>query len=587
MSETKTLRSVLGEQVNIPKSYARYLDCSVVSQQQKNIFIKTPKGNTLIFKVEDNSLKKLTATSHIDVKDIKKHVGEANNTTDPKTSSEVQNLQKSVEQLQNVEKTVPEINNRLESLEKNSPQLIDRLKHLEKISPQLVSRLENLEKISPQLVSRLENLQKVSPELVQRLESIQKFPQEDIVLVATSALEDVQKQLQKNEEYQQRISSLEKRIAALEKNTTEGHSASSKTETMQKVKEGSGKIARGSAKAAVTGSKFLWHHPRVFGALIIVIALFSLQPWNYFSSSSNENSQNNRTSNSGTTNYIIAKGKNYKSKTNNNRKSQELRSVDDGNYLSAQDRKYSKELKEPQGSHIKELIRQLNALSSKDREIEIRKLSDSRDPSAGKVLVAMLKDKQVAWSAIRTLGELRYRPSTAFLVEILENKSEPNHVRAETCTTLGILGNPYTAKLLKRIFLDKAENEEIRLNAGLALGVIGDANVSPDLLEVVFYSKNPVIRQAAITTLGKFQYPAAVTPIIDVMNATEDIDLRRACIDALGNVRRKANEIAPTLLEMLEKGDPDIEDNLKASLRNLSSRLTPKLKERVAEMVQE
>ncbi|BBM82465.1 HEAT repeat domain-containing protein [Candidatus Uabimicrobium amorphum] len=552
MSETKTLRSVLGEQVNIPKSYTRYLDCSVVSQQQKNIFIKTPKGNTLIFKVEGNSLKKLTATSHMDIQNSEDNntINKGINTSTPASASvskDVNDLQKQMESVKDVNKAIPDLQKRIEALE--------------------------------------------------------KIPQQDIVFISSNEWKSVQEQLQKNSEYQQKnseyqqqnneyqnqnseyqqkITALEERLLKLEEKLSLLESSSSKSETMQKV-------ARGSAKAAVVGSKFLWQHPRVFAGIVAALFLMIWQPWSYFGGTGNENPNGYTGQNLGkrNTNYIIKKNSSSTSNNTSSRKSQHHKTEDDGNYLSPQDRRYAKEIKEDNSSQLRDWVRKLKGLPPKERENEIRSMGSSTDPMTGKVLIAMLADPQVTWVAVNTLGEKRYRQAVPFLVEVLEDKNREDYVRAETCTSLGILGNPFTAKLLKKVFMDTQENEDVRLNAGLALGVIGDANVSPDLLEVVFNSQNPAIRQAAITTLGKFQYPAAITPITDVMNATEDIDLKRACIDALGQMRRKANDVAPTLVNMLEKGDPDLEDNLKASLRNLLSRLKPELQKRVSEMIQE
>lgn len=595
MSETKTLRSVLEKQVSIPKSYTRYLDCSVVSQQQKNIFIKTPKGNTLIFKVEDNSLKKLTATSHMGIQK-----SEDNNTANKgidtsalastlakSVSKDVNNLQKQVENLEDVQSTIPSLQKQVENLE------------------DVQSTIPNLQK----QVESLEDVQSTIPDLEKRIAVLEKIPQQDIVFISSNEWKSVQEQLQKSNEYQQKnseqqdsesqqqnneyekkITLLEERLQKLEEQLAQLQSSSSKSEAIHKV-------ARGSAKAAVVGSKFLWHHPRVFAGLVAAIIIVAWQPWSYFGSSSGENPSGHN-SNSGyigssyvkpNTNYIIKKNSSNTSSADNtpSRKSQHHKVEDDGNYLSPQDRSYAKEIKEDNNSQVRDLVRKLQALSPKERENEIRSLGTSTDPDAGKVIIAMLGDAQVTWVAVNTLGEMRYRQAVPFLVEVLEDKQREDYVRAETCTSLGILGNPFTAKLLKKVFMDSQENEDVRLNAGLALGVIGDANVSPDLLEVVFHSKNPAIRQAAITTLGKFQYPAAITPITDVMHAAEDTDLKRACIDALGQMRRKANDVAPTLADMLEKGDPDLEDNLKAALRNLLSRLKPELKKRVSEMIQE
>ena len=203
----------------------------------------------------------------------------------------------------------------------------------------------------------------------------------------------------------------------------------------------------------------------------------------------------------------------------------------------------------------------------------------------GKILVHLLQgtNETLRWTAARELGKMRYRRGVPFLVKKLQDKKEVNYIREEVAMTLGILGNANTSKLLLQIFLNEGEPEDLRVNCGVGLGLIGNGHVSQSLLRAM-ESPNIRIRQAAINSLGQFGYPPAALPIMDILQKTEDPDLRLTCIIALGNMRRKAGQIATLLMGLLEKGS-DFEEEIKDSLRKLLPNLKREQKEEVARLV--
>ncbi len=220
-------------------------------------------------------------------------------------------------------------------------------------------------------------------------------------------------------------------------------------------------------------------------------------------------------------------------------------------------------------------------LGKKGNELErvevARKLRDFPGETAGKQLARMLKDKspEVRWNVIRSLSKNPFQGATDDLISIAEDLSQEKNLRAEAVVTLGFTGNLKATSTLSQILNDENELVEIRASAAEALGLLGNAQSSLILVEALDL-KISEIQEAAANALGRFGYPKASAKLIRIMqNQKNSVFLRVAAINALGNIKERADKSAVVMVQIYKKTnlDPEIRDALARSLEELRSSL--------------
>ena len=225
----------------------------------------------------------------------------------------------------------------------------------------------------------------------------------------------------------------------------------------------------------------------------------------------------------------------------------------------------------------------------------VDQFSEFRVPETAKVLVRVLPidDRDVREKTIRALGSFG-KPAVAVLNDALGTKSEL--VRSGVAAALGLIRDPATVPGLVRMLGD--DSRQVRLAALAALGNIsssraigplierlgdtdatvreaaldalervGAACVVP-LIEALGHARIDVEIAAILRTLGRFEDPRALVPIMNCLGHTY-MTVRGAAVDA---AVRYGAEAVPLLADMLALNRVPVEPLIAEARRHPNKR---------------
>ena len=404
--------------------------CKVVEEKGSHIRIQTPKGTNLNFKIEDGALKKVAENSLPEP--VPKKKSSENKKLDSKelVKKRLSNLNerlKKIEVFQVSEedwKTLKEkVNQALRAEDtfhinqsdwENLQQQLQRSQSEVSANPhfsidekewlqlkQDVAGIQNQPSATPtishnewaQLQQDVQNIQKQSPtisqsewaQLQQDVQNIQSPPFQ----VSQKEWETLQQQLQENAK---QIQLLEKRLAQ-----SSGVVFSKKSESMEKIKGGSQKIAKASGRAALSGGKYLIHHPKFLFSLMAVIILWMWQPWNsiiqWYNQKPSNHSSNSNSNNNGHIVTHFKKGPKIIKKTDGHKSSSQNKHtlsarhqslLEDTDYLSVRDKAYEKEFHTDNDPSVTAWISSISHLSDNEKKEQVKEMARSGQSNAGK-----------------------------------------------------------------------------------------------------------------------------------------------------------------------------------------------------------
>jgi HEAT repeat protein len=183
--------------------------------------------------------------------------------------------------------------------------------------------------------------------------------------------------------------------------------------------------------------------------------------------------------------------------------------------------------------------------------------------------------------ALAAIGDFR---ATKPLINIMQNKDNPQQKRYLAIEALGKLGDKYATKFLISTLDD--ENQSIKASVVKALGELGDLQASKHLLPLL---KDNVtyIRDCAFRSIVNLKDFRTVEPLIELLKESDNKDtyIRENIIKTLGELGDKRatepliDELKRTtysgiiifLIEALDKIDPDWRNskNAKKAIKNL------------------
>jgi HEAT repeat protein len=149
---------------------------------------------------------------------------------------------------------------------------------------------------------------------------------------------------------------------------------------------------------------------------------------------------------------------------------------------------------------------------------------NSRARGAAAVALGLLKDR----SAMKLLG-----------TELTVSKSVWK-VRWFSAQGLGLIGGPEAIRILRQALVTGG-TERIKMAAIKGLAVCGDRTTIPMLIEST-RSRNRVVQEWAVSSLGYFQDLGAVTRLIEVAEKERTPSVRALAVLSLGNICEKWEE---------------------------------------------
>ena len=153
------------------------------------------------------------------------------------------------------------------------------------------------------------------------------------------------------------------------------------------------------------------------------------------------------------------------------------------------------------------------------------------------------------------------------MLEELTNSEDPG-IREDAAHTLGDLGEPESLPAL----LDALHNDEslaVQLAAGTAIQRIG----IEDLIRILLYHEDPLVRAAAAEALEDFRVPEAVDALRQALSSDVDARVRTASVRALEEIGGEAAEIG-VLQAAVEDEDVGVREAAVRALGNMEAQWT-------------
>lgn len=210
---------------------------------------------------------------------------------------------------------------------------------------------------------------------------------------------------------------------------------------------------------------------------------------------------------------------------------------------------------------IETLEKQLEASQKRSSELEeraadavIRSLearADKKDPSP---LLAALDDPfaKVRKYAASELGKLKAKEATERLSELAVGDAN-TAVRVECARALGQVGAGEAVAVLAGLLGDA--NDEVAAAAARGLGRLKDPTTVNRLL-LALLSRSAVLRAAAAEALGQIGSNAAVVPLIELLGADPESNVRERAARSLGEIGDK--RASAPLEDALEDDSPAV-----------------------------
>jgi HEAT repeat protein len=200
-------------------------------------------------------------------------------------------------------------------------------------------------------------------------------------------------------------------------------------------------------------------------------------------------------------------------------------------------------------------------LASSDAELRARGAeSAKRFPDkavAAKHLIPLLQDKdpEIRAIAASTLGDLKQPEAVAPLAKILE-KGDRDPVRAMALKALGDIGGPKARDALRALVRGGAESSDRAFALGMLVKMkeVGDVK---DLVPAALDDLNEGVRMQAVLAIREFKIQGFESQL---MKRLEDFSEQVAQEAVRALVATGGRAAVPTLVRMLVKPDPDLED---------------------------
>jgi HEAT repeat protein len=187
---------------------------------------------------------------------------------------------------------------------------------------------------------------------------------------------------------------------------------------------------------------------------------------------------------------------------------------------------------------------------------------DSRQSGSGDAaafLVGLIESPDFQLDAMRSLGEMGYKPAVPELAKQVKSGKSPD-ARKAALQALGAIGGsegldailellkPANKAALPKDFLPWIA----QALSGIAQKGNADARVQAALKDLSI-SDDPATRRAAVSGMGAFASPASAEALLAVLAQDKDPLVRTQAVAALG--KQKSDSIAPALVKVLREKD--------------------------------
>ncbi len=186
---------------------------------------------------------------------------------------------------------------------------------------------------------------------------------------------------------------------------------------------------------------------------------------------------------------------------------------------------------------IENLIEVINSDDSYARHEAVQMLGEIGSPQAIKVLLGLLKDKDIAIreGAINSLINIGGENVALGVVDYLRDSNSPSlrNTAVEILSQIGFCSIPVLLPLLK-----EDDDNDILI---FAIDIIGrvfnkvDKKIIPEFVELLKH-KNPNIRASAAKTLGFLNDDMATKPLLDLLHTEDEEWVRFSAVEAIGRI---------------------------------------------------
>ncbi len=170
---------------------------------------------------------------------------------------------------------------------------------------------------------------------------------------------------------------------------------------------------------------------------------------------------------------------------------------------------------------------------------------------------------------IRAIGEVDYRASATFLLNIISNITYPVEVRSASIIALGSFGNEGNIPLLENILSNPGEAKELRMYSAYAIGRTGSIKAFDILSPYIENEKEDLnIRLWAINGLSYIKSEKSMQKLID-FSKVDNVRLRLEAIKSLGKYEK--NDKIIEILKYKAEYDPEfaVKKEAKKALQNM------------------
>lgn len=151
--------------------------------------------------------------------------------------------------------------------------------------------------------------------------------------------------------------------------------------------------------------------------------------------------------------------------------------------------------------------------------------------------------------------------------EILKDKNTSAEKRRSAAQTLGEIGEPAIPALIEMM---KPEYRHAFSDIGYAFGRMGPACI-PSLIDALKHQESFVRYSSALLLASAGSLSARAAPSLQSLleNREEKLNVRWACVCALGEIGKAAQPAVPALLEATQEGNPQLYEQAVQSLKKI------------------
>jgi len=186
------------------------------------------------------------------------------------------------------------------------------------------------------------------------------------------------------------------------------------------------------------------------------------------------------------------------------------------------------------------------------------------------------KDSMLCTVIIRTLGDLAYKPSASYLLDILTNIADSVDLRDSAAIALGGMADSSYIPVFESILQNTGEVKEVRMYSAYAMGRTGDPKVLATLGPIVDDEMEDLnVRIYAIAGLA-FVKNESVFPRLLSFSRSDNLRVRQEAVKSLGNYSN-AQSIEVLTFKALYDPETVVKTEAKKALQGLGVEI-PELK---------